>query len=170
MLDALPQVLRESDLFINFGRNYMGARNGFVYVVSHHSNTAYEVADAFVLARASRERLPERAAWEFFASTKNEEPVWTREVARRAPVLRAPGKCCRAGISYDAPLQRSVSEPADLDDHGDVLVLRVGLEFYLTWFPTYLVKGRDLTQAERVCMPRCRSSSARSQRPGRPAR
>ena len=40
--------------FINFGRDYAGARDAFVYVVSHDADSAYQVADGFVLARARR--------------------------------------------------------------------------------------------------------------------
>ena len=39
--------------FINYGQNYAGARDGFVYTVSHNSNDAYLVADDMVLAPSS---------------------------------------------------------------------------------------------------------------------
>ena len=39
--------------FLNYGRNYEGARDGFVYVYSHDSDSAYQRADRMVLARMS---------------------------------------------------------------------------------------------------------------------
>lgn len=51
--------------FLNFGRDYDGARDEFVYVYSPENNSAYECADRFVLARAPKERLRERGAWQF---------------------------------------------------------------------------------------------------------
>jgi hypothetical protein len=92
--------------FVNFGRNYAGARDDFVYVVSHDANSAYETADAFVLARVPRARVLERAAWEFFAGLENAAPQWTRDIARRAGVLTSQGRCYRAGVTYNARLKR----------------------------------------------------------------
>lgn len=92
--------------FVNFGRNYAGARDDFVYVISHDANSAYKVADGFVLARAPRGRLPERAAWEFFSGMKDNRPQWTTDAARRAPISEAPGKCYRTGVTYNAALGR----------------------------------------------------------------
>lgn len=92
--------------FINFGPNYAGARDDFVYVVSHDANTAYETADAFVLARVPRDRVHERTAWEFFAGVENAGPQWTRDIARRAAVLKGPGQCYRVGVTYNAALKR----------------------------------------------------------------
>ncbi len=40
-------------VFLNFGRDYAGARDRFVYVYSHDSDSAYERADRMVLARAA---------------------------------------------------------------------------------------------------------------------
>ncbi len=40
--------------FLNFGKNYSGARDEFVYVYSHDSESAYQPADRTVLARAHR--------------------------------------------------------------------------------------------------------------------
>jgi hypothetical protein len=48
--------------FINFGRDYAGARDQYVYVYSHDHAHADTPADRFVLMRAPHERLTERAA------------------------------------------------------------------------------------------------------------
>jgi len=52
--------------FLNFGRNYAGARDGFVYIYSPDSDSAYEPADRMVLACVPKDQLRQRHAYEFF--------------------------------------------------------------------------------------------------------
>lgn len=93
--------------FLNFGRDYSGSRDDFVYVYSHDSDTAYLLADTMVLARVPKDRVPERAAYEFFRGIDNRGgPLWTKDIARRGAVFSHPGMCYRTGISYNAGLKR----------------------------------------------------------------
>jgi CubicO group peptidase (beta-lactamase class C family) len=93
--------------FLNSGKDDAGARDGFAYVYSPDSDGAYERADRFVLARAPRERLRERAAWEFFAKLDPAgRPLWSRDARERGAVFSDPGGCYRSGITYDTPLRR----------------------------------------------------------------
>ena len=93
--------------FLNFGRNYYGARDAFVYVYSHDHNSAYEPADRMVLARVPMGQLTERQAYEFFAGTDASGlPKWTSDVSKRMAVFDHPGRCYRSGISYNTSLQR----------------------------------------------------------------
>ncbi|HUQ68180.1 MAG TPA: serine hydrolase [Planctomycetaceae bacterium] len=93
--------------FLNFGRNYAGARDQFVYVYSHDHDSAYQPADRMVLARVPQQRLTEREAYEFHAGNDAEgRPLWTREIAQRAAVFSHAGRCYRSGISYNAGLRR----------------------------------------------------------------
>ena len=92
---------------LNFGRNYAGARDGFVYVYSPDSDSAYETADRLVLARVPLKRVREREAYEFFAGrAANAQPRWTRELARREAVFAHPGNCYRTSVAYNAALKR----------------------------------------------------------------
>jgi CubicO group peptidase (beta-lactamase class C family) len=92
--------------FINFGKNYAGARDDFVYVVSHDADSAYEVANAIVLARVPKQQIRSREAWRYFTGFDGGEPVWEADIARRQPILRNPGKCYRTSLSYNAALKR----------------------------------------------------------------
>lgn len=94
--------------FINFGRNNEGAPDDFVCTVSPDADDAYTPADAFVLARATKDELRSRVAREFFAGLdqSGRGPRWTRDVAGRAPVLQRPGRCSRSGITYVPALRR----------------------------------------------------------------
>jgi CubicO group peptidase (beta-lactamase class C family) len=93
--------------FLNFGKNYAGARDEFVYVYSPDSNSAYETADRLALARAPKTRLRERAAYRFFAGLDaGDRPRWTREIAQRGAVFTHPGRCYRTSVVYNAALRR----------------------------------------------------------------
>jgi CubicO group peptidase (beta-lactamase class C family) len=93
--------------FLNFGRNYAGARDEFVYVYSHDHNSAYQPADGIVLARVPQNRITDGTAFEFFAGLdEKDEPKWTSDVRQRAPVFEHPGRCYRVSVSYNAGLKR----------------------------------------------------------------
>ena len=93
--------------FINFGKNYAGARDEYVYVVSHDGPVAKRPADSFVLMRAPNDRIEERASFEFFKGLDaNGAPAWTADINERGGVFTNPGRCLRSGISYCAPLRR----------------------------------------------------------------
>jgi hypothetical protein len=93
--------------FLNFGKNYAGARDGFVYTVSQDAEDAYSPADRMVLARVPRERIGDRSAWEFRrALPAPAQPLWTKEIGGRGAVFSFPGHCYRSGTSYNAGLRR----------------------------------------------------------------
>ncbi len=52
--------------FINFGPDYAGARNHYVYIHSFDSDTAYEAADRMVLARVPKESTTRPEAYDYF--------------------------------------------------------------------------------------------------------
>jgi hypothetical protein len=93
--------------FLNFGRNYAGARDAFVYVYSMDSDSAYDASDRMVLARVPKDRIPDRKAYEFFvALDAGGAPRWTKSLEERGAVLEHPGRCYRSGVTYNAALRR----------------------------------------------------------------
>jgi hypothetical protein len=93
--------------FLNFGRDYAGARDGYVYIYSHDADTAYEPADRMVLARVPKDQIRNRSEYEFFRRLDTHgRPIWTEDMAQRGAVFEHPGKCFRSGISYNAALGR----------------------------------------------------------------
>jgi CubicO group peptidase (beta-lactamase class C family) len=90
---------------LNFGRNYAGARDDYVYVYSHDDPSAYKAADRFVLLRVPKGKIAERGAYEFFAGAEA-GPQWTPDVSRRGAVFTRPGGCARSGVTYNAGLKR----------------------------------------------------------------
>jgi CubicO group peptidase (beta-lactamase class C family) len=93
--------------FLNFGKDYAGARDGYVYVFSHDGDSAYEPADRVVLARVPKDRIRDRDAYEFFQGLDPQDaPRWSPRVEDRSAVLARPGGCYRVSVSYNAPLKR----------------------------------------------------------------
>jgi CubicO group peptidase (beta-lactamase class C family) len=96
-----------SPVFLNFGRNYAGARDDYVYVYSQDGPSAYASDDRLVLARAPRNKLRERTAWEFLARLDaSRKPVWTADITARGGVFEFPGHCQRVDAVYNAGLKR----------------------------------------------------------------
>ncbi|MFQ6049018.1 MAG: DUF4185 domain-containing protein [Phycisphaerae bacterium] len=93
--------------FLNFGRNYCGARDEFVYVYSQDGPSAYESYDHVVLARVPKERITDRSAYQFFKGLDEAgRPVWTADIDQRAPVFSFPGHCHRLDVVYHPLLKR----------------------------------------------------------------
>lgn len=93
--------------FLNFGRNYQNARDGYVYVYSTDAGTAYVRADRLVLARVPKDRIRERAAYEFFVRLdEHGAPVWSPNIGDRGGVFTNPGAVYRTQVSYHAPSKR----------------------------------------------------------------
>jgi CubicO group peptidase (beta-lactamase class C family) len=93
--------------FLNFGRDYAGARDDFVYVYSPDADGAYTAADRMVLARVPRGKIRERDAYEFFTGIDDKgKPTWSKQIAERGAVFTNKGRCGRSGITYNAHLKR----------------------------------------------------------------
>ena len=82
--------------FLNFGKDYDGARDGFVYVYSQdnrrdRAGKIRDISDSVALFRVPKERIMERAAYQYFAGLdQSGTPRWTHEIARRAAVFENP--------------------------------------------------------------------------------
>lgn len=94
-----------SPSFLNFGRNYAGARDQYIYAYSQDGPSAYEVNNGLVLARAPRARIHERNAWQFFNGTEG-RPKWTDDIGARRPVFLYDGHCQRVDAVYHPVLKR----------------------------------------------------------------
>ena len=111
--------------FVNFGRGYEGARDNFVYAYSHDGLRADTPADRFILMRAPKDQLTQRAAWEFFVGINGDkQPLWTNNIAGRGAVFRHHGACQRSAMTYDAALRRylwwqHIPQPPGHPDGGD---------------------------------------------------
>ncbi|MPY91247.1 MAG: serine hydrolase [Luteitalea sp.] len=93
--------------FLNFGKNYAGARDTYVYIYSPDRDSAYKPADRLVLARVPKDRIRERDAYEFLERVDAAGgPVWTRDIARRGAAFSFPGLVYRSQVTYHPALKR----------------------------------------------------------------
>lgn len=87
--------------FLQAGAGYAARRDGYVYLYSPASPSAYEVADDLLLARAPVDRVFERR-WEYFAGTNDDgTPRWSRRYEASRPVLELPGRIYRPSAVYN---------------------------------------------------------------------
>jgi CubicO group peptidase (beta-lactamase class C family) len=143
--------------FLNFGPNYAGARDDYVYLYSADAETAYERSDQMVLARVPTSRILQRHAYEFLESVGDDgQPRWTRDIAHRGAVFTNPGRCYRSAISYCAPLRRYLWVQTGL---GDDTRFAGGLAIYDApepwgpWTTAYATEVWDVGPGESAGFP-----------------
>jgi CubicO group peptidase (beta-lactamase class C family) len=147
--------------FLNFGKNYAGARDGYVYVYSLDSETAYDPADHMVLARVPKNRVRERAAYEFFQRLDSTGcPTWTPDIDSREPVFTHPGRCYRSGVTYNAGLKRYFwcqIHPESTDSRGPRYEGSFGIyeapEPWGPWTTVYFTAAWDIGPGETSSFP-----------------
>ncbi len=142
--------------FLNYGKNHHGARDRFVYIYSHDSDSAYERADRMVLARVPRDKIRERAAYEFFVRQQNGTPVWAKSVAKRGAVFVNPGHCYRSSVSYNAGLRRylwcQTGLGADTRFAGGLAIYDAP-EPWGPWTTVFRTDEWDTAPGETSCLP-----------------
>jgi len=94
--------------FVQFGKNYQGARDEYVYVVSQANNDAYEFSLDIVLARVPEDRITERKSYEFFAGMTNGRPQWSADISQRKPIFTDAAGTQRVAITYNVGLRRYI--------------------------------------------------------------
>ena len=93
--------------FVQFGKNYEGARDNYLYVVSQDNNDPYLYATDIVLARVPKDRIADRNAYEFFSGTGAAgKPVWVAELVKRKSIFTDPKGIQRVAMSYNPALRR----------------------------------------------------------------
>ncbi|MCH8042339.1 MAG: DUF4185 domain-containing protein [Planctomycetes bacterium] len=94
--------------FCNFGKDYAGARDSYVYCYfPRGTKWAINKPGRVDLARVPKSRIMNREAYEFFAgATAQGKPTWSRDIAARRPVFEDPNGLRTASVSYNAGLKR----------------------------------------------------------------
>jgi hypothetical protein len=92
--------------FLQFGRDYQGARDGYVYGYSEKVRGCYQ--PDLVMFRAPKGQLKGRKAYEFFAGLDGSgRPHWTADLNKMKPVFSDPnGIEWGVQVSYNAGLKR----------------------------------------------------------------
>ena len=146
--------------FVNYGKNYQGARDDYVYMVTHDNASAYVFADHFVLMRAPKTQLMDRETYEFYRGTDDSgKPLWTKDVRQRQPVFSNPQKCRRSSVSYNAGLGKYlwvqlVPRGSDVDTRfrGGLGIFEAS-EPWGPWKTVYYSEPWDVGPGDLACFP-----------------
>ena len=147
--------------FLNFGRNYSGARDEFVYIYSLDGNSAYEPADGMVLARVPKDQITRRPAYEFFSGFDSDNhPRWNKDIHSRKHVFRFPANCYRSGITYHPALKRYLWVqilPQSTDQRGPRFQGGLGIydapEPWGPWTTAFFTRDWDTGPGETASFP-----------------
>jgi hypothetical protein len=143
--------------FLNFGRNYADARDEYVYVYSHDSDSAYQRADRMVLARVPVRQIIDRQAYEFFVRLgANGQSVWVRDVGDRGGVFEHAGHCYRSSVSYNQGLGRYLWCQTGLGEDTRAaggLAIYDAPEPWGPWSTVFFSDQWDVGPGETSCLP-----------------
>jgi CubicO group peptidase (beta-lactamase class C family) len=143
--------------FLNYGKNYAGARDKFVYIYSPDADGAYDPADRMVLMRVPKDDMKSWESYEFFAGLGPDgKPRWTRDEKDRAAVLAHPGKCYRSMVSYNAGLKRylwCVTRPIPGKERTYGLAIYDAPEPWGPWTTAYAADSWDVDAGESAGFP-----------------
>ncbi len=138
--------------FLNFGRDYEGARDGYVYVYSSDGPSAYESYDGVVLGRVPRDRIRERGAYEFFVELDRDGiPAWTSEIAEHGPVFTYAGHCARLDAAYSPGIKRYLLA-LGFDHHGGWGIFDAP-EPWGPWSTAFFTTGWDVGDTHSYRLP-----------------
>jgi hypothetical protein len=101
---------------LQFGRDYAGARDDYVYGYDENS-----WPDGLAMFRVPKEKLADRHAYEFFAGLDGDgQPTWTPDIAAQKPVFHDPnGTEWGVTCVYDAALKRYLLAVRHNGESGD---------------------------------------------------
>jgi hypothetical protein len=102
--------------FLNFGKDYAGARDGYVYLYFTSAWWGWAPKqpppkDSY-LARVPKDRLRDRTAYEFFRGLDAGRPAWTPAFGQRRPVFTDPNGRRIGKVVYNPGLRRYIATAA----------------------------------------------------------
>jgi len=93
--------------FLQFGKNYQGARDNYVYAYSQDKR-ANQLRTDIALFRVPKDQIMNRAAYEYFSGFDNtNKPLWSTDINLRKAVFSDPNSVgWGARVSYNPVLKR----------------------------------------------------------------
>jgi hypothetical protein len=94
-------------VWLNAGKNYEAAQDGYAYLYSPDTPSAYKPSDNILLVRVPKDRITDKQAYQFFSGMNNHgQPRWSAEFRDRKPVFTASGHCYRPDVVYNPGIRR----------------------------------------------------------------
>ena len=105
-----------SPTFLQFGQDYQGARDNFVYIYANERTTSVgqdwevQVPGRISLFRVDKNEITDQAAYEYFAGRDaSGNPQWSPDIGDRAPVFEdSANGSMRTSVSHNAGLDRYI--------------------------------------------------------------
>lgn len=95
--------------FVQFGKNYQGARDNYVYIVSQANDSAYDYSPDIVMSRIHKDRVSDISCYEFFAGLdSNSSPIWSSDITELEPIFVDPKGTQRISMTYNTALKRYI--------------------------------------------------------------
>lgn len=96
--------------FIQYGKDYRGARDQFVYATfpaADDGNSYWENGDYLLLGRVPRDEILQRASWQLFVGLDaSEQPQWSQDDEQAKPIFRYPLMTGENHVSYNTGIGR----------------------------------------------------------------
>ncbi|HQU16386.1 MAG: DUF4185 domain-containing protein [Gammaproteobacteria bacterium] len=97
--------------FLNFGKDYQGARDSYVYAYSQDKRATHDNVwrtNTIAMARVPKDQVMNRSAYEYFAGLDaSGNPIWTTAINARKPVFSDPnGVGWAVRVDYDPGIKR----------------------------------------------------------------
>jgi hypothetical protein len=95
--------------FLQFGRDYSGAPDDWVYAYSSAGDdgiAAWSAGDHTYLARVPRSRILDRSSWEFYTGASAALPSWSKRLGEARPVFSYPRKTGENEVVYHPGLKK----------------------------------------------------------------
>jgi len=112
--------------FLQFGRDYAGARDSYVYAYftgAENGQSYWDNGDYLLLGRVPKERILGRDAWEFYAGLNSQgQPRWSPDDKLAEPVFSYPRMTSEDHVSYNPGIKRYIL--ANYGFHDQELVPR----------------------------------------------
>ena len=95
--------------FVQFGKDYEGARDEYVYIASQANDSAYGYSPDIVMARVKKESVMERSQYTFIVGhDESGSPLWSPDISKRTPIFTDPKGTQRIAITYNAGIGRYI--------------------------------------------------------------
>jgi hypothetical protein len=88
--------------FVQFGKDYQGARDSYVYILSQANDSAYAYSPDIVMARVAKDKVRDRTSYEFFAGLhENGKPAWSAGIKNCKPIFSDSNGTQRVAMTYN---------------------------------------------------------------------
>jgi len=98
--------------FLEFGKDYAGARDDYVYAYftsADNGQSYWDNGDCLLLGRVPKGKILQRDVWEFYKGLAREgQPLWTKDEGEAAPVFRYPRMTSEDHVSYNSGIRRYI--------------------------------------------------------------